>query len=223
MPAAYSNYRFAVLVDDPALTFNAAHFVAFPLDKIGRAIRKVEIGGDNRADNINSNINANNKVAVVATSSSWVGEPIHGHDFRVSIRVEGPRDASGCVVDFIAAKRALVAAVACRNYRLFLARKTPCVEYVETNPTRENPNGTVEICWRGAPAPRRWVVPRDEVFWLDAENASTEEIAARLLDDWLESMEKADAFSFPPSDYRFTLRLEEAPGTSVEVTLEQKS
>jgi 6-pyruvoyl-tetrahydropterin synthase len=215
-----SQRRFAVSLDDAELTFNAAHFVAFPF---------TVPSSDSEAfsfDAATKQVVRINNDDVLAPSAlrpvsepAWLGEPIHGHDFRVSVRVEGPRDASGCVLDFVAARRSLLEIAEAWNHRTILATRAPETEYQEVAPTPENPTGELVVLWRGAPAPRRWVVPLDGIAWLDALNASTEELAAVFLDRWLEKLDETNALPFPPSEYRFTLRLEESPGAFAEVVL----
>jgi 6-pyruvoyl-tetrahydropterin synthase len=215
-----SQRRFAVSLDDAELTFNAAHFVAFPLAVPGSS-------GDAFAfDAATQQVVRIDNENVLATATvrspsepAWFGEPIHGHDFRVSIRVEGPRDASGCVLDFVAARRSLLEIAAVWNHRTILATRAPETEYRKIPPTPDNPVGEVVVLWRGAPEPRRWVVPNDAVAWIDALNASTEELASVLLDRWLEKIVELGALPFPTSEYRFALRLEESPGAFAEVVL----
>lgn len=212
--------RFAVSLDDAELTFNAAHFVAFPL-----AVPRPD--GDAFAFDAATRevvrINNDDVLATAAVRSAsepaWIGEPIHGHDFRVSVRVEGPRDASGCVLDFVAARRSLLEIAAAWNHRTILATRAPETEYREIPPTPDNPIGEVVVLWRGAPEPRRWVIPLDSVAWIDALNASTEELASVLLDYWLEKLVETCALPFPTTEYRFSLRLEESPGAFAEVAV----
>ena len=118
--------RFSVLLDDAELTFNAAHFVAFPLPVPGFAGDSFTF--DAAAQDV-LRINNDDILATAAVRSpsepAWFGEPIHGHDFRVSVRVEGPRDASGCVLDFVAARRSLLETAATWNHRTILATRAP--------------------------------------------------------------------------------------------------
>lgn len=212
--------RFNVSLDDAELTFNASHFVVFPLPT-----PSPELAGftfDASAQNVVriNNVDVLAPVALRAASSpAWFGEPIHGHDFRVSVRVEGPRDASGCVLDFLAARRTLLELAAAWNHRTILARRTPETEYRELPPTPENPVGEVVVLWRGAPGFRRWAVPLDTVAWIDAVNASAEELASVFLDRWIEKLVELGALPFPTTEYRFALRLEETPGAFAEVAL----
>ncbi len=220
MARRLSQRRFAVSLDDAELTFNAAHFVAFPLAVPGP--NGSAFSFDATTQEV-LRINNDDVLATAAVRSAsepaWFGEPIHGHDFRVSIRVEGPRDASGCVLDFVAARRALLEIAATWNHRTILATRAPETEYREVAPTPDNPVGEVVVLWRGAPEPRRWVVPNDSVAWIDATNASTEELASVLLDYWLEKIVETGALPFPTAEYRFSLRLEESPGAFAEVAL----
>ncbi len=190
-PDFRSERRFSVLLDDPSFAFNASHFVAFPL-------RSAE--------------------TVASEPPRWLGEPIHGHDFRAVARVAGPLDDSGCVVDFLAALKAARDVVSNLNYRLFLARKTPCVEYRFDENSPE-----IEIVWNGAPSRKRWIFPSETVVWLDSVNASAEAIAAATLDAWVERLAALRALAFPVEAYRFELRLTEAPGSVAEVVRDAQS
>lgn len=220
MARRFSQRRFAVSLDDAELTFNASHFVVFPIETPNSNADAFTFDASARQV---VRVNNDDVLAQVATRSpaapAWFGEPIHGHDFRVSVRVEGPRDASGCVLDFVAARRSLLEIAADWNHRTILATRAPETEYREVAPTPDNPVGEIVVLWRGAPEPRRWVVPLDSVAWLDALNASTEELASVFLDRWLETIVELGALPFPASEYRFALRLEESPGAFAEVLL----
>ncbi|MCF0234159.1 MAG: 6-carboxytetrahydropterin synthase, partial [Thermoguttaceae bacterium] len=146
--------RFAVAIDDPELTFNASHFVGFPLP-------------DDDPD-------------VKPSRRRWIGEPIHGHDFRPIFRLEGPLDAAGCVVDFLLAKSAARATVDAWRHKLVLPTRLPGLSVSALESKRFGK--TLDIYWRGEPAWRHWVYPADDVVFLDATNASAELIAAAALD-----------------------------------------
>ncbi|MBR4834014.1 MAG: 6-carboxytetrahydropterin synthase [Thermoguttaceae bacterium] len=220
MPRRSPARRFNVSLDDAELTFNASHFVAFPLPVPSSGIAGYAF--DASTQNV-ARVSNDDVLAPVALRSAsapaWFGEPIHGHDFRISVRVEGPRDASGCVLDFVAARRTLLELAAEWNHRTVLARRAPETEYRELPPTPENPIGEIVVVWRGAPEARRWLLPADSVAWIDAINASTEELASVLLDRWIEKLVEIGALPFPTSEYRFALRLEESPGAFAEVAL----
>jgi len=220
MARRFPQRRFSVSLDDAELTFNASHFVVFPIETPNSNADAFTFDASARQV---VRVNNDDVLATAALRSAsepaWFGEPIHGHDFRVSVRVEGPRDASGCVLDFVAARRSLLEIAATWNHRTILATRAPETEYREVAPTPENPVGEVVVLWRGAPEPRRWVVPLDSVAWLDALNASTEELASVFLDRWLEKIVELGALPFPASEYRFALRLEESPGAFAEVLL----
>jgi len=137
----------------------------------------------------------------------WFVEPLHGHDFRASFAVEGALDASCCVVDFIAARNCALDVLRSFEHRAVLARREPNVEYVERK-------DEVEI--RVKEDAKRWVLPREYALWLDATNASTEEIAARILDEWIDALLQKDALE-STNGRKFFLRLQETPGSFVEV------
>jgi len=140
---------------------------------------------------------------------SWFVEPLHGHDFVASFAVEGALDASRCVVDFVAARSCALEVLRPLDRRAILARRESNVEYVERN-------GEVEIRINRNDDARRWVLPRDCVTWLDSTNASTEEIAARILDDWIDALIQKNALD-STQNRKFFIRLQEAPGSFVEV------
>ena len=140
----------------------------------------------------------------------WYGEPPHEHDFFVSARLSCPLDASDCVVDFIAARRALLDVLARWNNRFLVATNMPCVSYVE-KPTED----ALEIQWKGAPSRATYTTPLSRVFWINASNASAEIVAGLILVEWLESL----PIDFAPGVYSATLRLEEALGFFAEASL----
>ena len=138
----------------------------------------------------------------------WLVESLHGHDFRASFAVEGALDASRCVVDFVAARSCALDVLSSFDRRAILARRDSSVEYVERI-------GEVEIRIKGN-ADRRWVLPCDCAVWLDATNASTEEIAVRILDKWIDALIQNKALD-STEGRRFLIRLQESPGAFVEV------
>ncbi|MBQ9127836.1 MAG: 6-carboxytetrahydropterin synthase [Thermoguttaceae bacterium] len=220
MARRFPQRRFSVSLDDAELTFNASHFVVFPIETPNSNADAYTFDASARQV---VRVDADDVLAPVALRSpsapAWFGEPIHGHDFRVSLRVEGPRDASGCVLDFVAARRSILEIASTWNHRTILATRAPETDYREVAPTPENPVGEIVVLWRGAPEPRRWVVPLDAVAWVDELKASTEELASVFLDRWLEKIVELGALPFPASEYRFSLRLEESPGAFAEVAL----
>jgi len=139
--------------------------------------------------------------------STWGVEPLHGHDFRASFAVEGALDASRCVVDFIAARTCALDVLRSFEYKAILSRRERNVEYVERD-------DEVEI--RVRDGSNRWVYPRERVLWLDATNSSTEEIGARILDEWIDALIRRGALE-STRGRNFLLRLQEAPGAFVEI------
>ena len=175
---ARSDVRFTVVLDDPSFTFNASHFLTFPIE--------------------------NDKGATV-----WAAEPIHGHDFKVSVRIEGPLDESGCVVDFLAAARALRKITGLWNHDLALARTARGVSYA-TNGDK------TRVLYEVAPK-LEYVFPTNAIRWLDASNVSTEEIAYQLRDEFTRELDALGVLAYDIDAYTVTLRLEESPHCAVEV------
>lgn len=177
---------YGVVLQSDAFRFRAAHFVAFPIRGEG------------------------DEGQALAENAQWLGERLHEHDFHVALRIVGPLDDADCVVDFIAAKRALLKTLKRWDGKTLLARNTPRARY------RESPEqDAIEIEWRGAPQPLTFTAPLSSVLWLDATNASAEIIAAKLLLEWLDNA----TLPFPRDRYSLTLRLEESPGCFVEASL----
>jgi len=96
-------------------------------------------------------------------------EPLHGHDFRVSARIEGPLDENRWVVDFVALERVLRAILDELDHRVLLPTGHPSIR-VETG-DRE-----VEVRF----GDRRWVFPRAECRLLPVENTTAELIARHI-------------------------------------------
>lgn len=142
-------------------------------------------------------------------SELWFGEEPHEHSFKVAARIEGPLDASDCVVDFVAAKERLTDVLAELDGKTLLASLVPNAAYSGNVAT-----DTIEIVWNGAPARAKYTAPASRVVWFDAANASAEIIAQHILKEWFARLD----LSLAREKYCASLRLEEAPGAFVEVS-----
>ena len=131
-----------------------------------------------------------------------VAEPLHGHDFKASARIEGELDKDECVLDFVAAKEALARALAIFDHRVLLARFATETQYCERD-------GEVEILFD---ARARWVAPAASVLWLDAAVATTERVAERALDEWRKELRRVGLVGADERRLRAILRLQESPG-----------
>ena len=133
---------------------------------------------------------------------------LHGLARRRTI--SGPLGDSDCVVDFVAARQALLDVLKRWDGRILVATNTPWTSYVE-KPTED----ALEIQWKGAPSPATYSTPLSRVFWINASNASAEIVAGLILVEWLDAL----PIDFVPGVYAATLRLEEEPGAFAEASL----
>jgi 6-pyruvoyltetrahydropterin/6-carboxytetrahydropterin synthase len=123
-------------------------------------------------------------------------EAVHGHNWLVGADVEGPPDAHGMVVDFIALRDLLGGIVARLDHRMLLPTRNPLLA-VETGP---GPTGRAETTVRFQD--RRWVFPADECSLLPIANTTAEWIAR-----WI-GTELTAALAAAGRPLRGTLRIE---------------
>jgi len=106
------------------------------------------------------------------TLTDTLCEPVHGHNWRVAVEVDGPPDAHGMVVDFILLRDTLSEIVARLDHRMLLATRNPLLAVSET----DGPQGVREVEVRFER--RRWVFPADECLLMPLVNTTAEWIAA---------------------------------------------
>lgn len=155
--------------------------------------------------------NAMHFVTFRTPDGEWVSESIHGHDFRVGVTIVGPLDESGCVIDFVRASAAVKENLRNWDRKLILPCQPLDAEIADGD------DDLTTIDYNSAPC-LHYVFPTSEVVTIEASNATTEEIAAslleRLIGDFASILEPVDL-----EQYTFRLRLEETPGCSVEIEL----
>src|SRR5258708_36500937 len=138
----------------------------------------------------------------VAAHFSVVGErseTLHGHNYRVGLRVRGEVRADGTVVDFAALKAAVRAECDALDHRMLLPGRSPRVR------VEERGDGHVEVR-EGA---RRFVFPLGDVRILPAPNTTCECLAAHLLEPV-----RARLGELP---VRLEITVEESPGQAATV------
>lgn len=96
-------------------------------------------------------------------------ERLHGHNYRVRVRVSGPLQSHGYVVDFIALHKVLKRLVTDLDHHVLLPTKHP----------------TIQVHVQGAEVlvrfeERRWVFPTDDCVLLDIPNTTAEHLAEYL-------------------------------------------
>ncbi|MFM7205327.1 MAG: 6-pyruvoyl trahydropterin synthase family protein [Planctomycetaceae bacterium] len=106
------------------------------------------------------------------TLTDDICEPVHGHNWTVSVDVAGTPDAHGMVVDFIALRDTISAVLARLDHRMLLPAASPWLAVA----TARGPHGHDEITvtFRGR---RRWVFPADECVLLPVPNTTAEWLA----------------------------------------------
>jgi len=96
-------------------------------------------------------------------------ERLHGHNYRVSVEVEGPLGDSQIVVDFLTLDRLMHGLVEPLDHRVLLPTEHPTIQIFESDTQ-------VEAVWND----RRWVFPRADSVLLPVSN-TTGELLARYL------------------------------------------
>jgi len=102
-----------------------------------------------------------------------VCEPLHGHNYRVAVEVEGPLDENQYVIDFIALRDALKSITDDLDHHVLLPTSHPLIKVVADE--RE-----VQATFKD----RRWVFPRDNCVLLPVAN-TTAELVARYIGERL--------------------------------------
>jgi 6-pyruvoyltetrahydropterin/6-carboxytetrahydropterin synthase len=99
-------------------------------------------------------------------------EPLHGHNYQVSVRLEAELGPEGYVLDFGVVKRVTRELCAELDDHTIVPERSPCIAITidETTVTMVTEDGA------------RFVLPRTDCVVLPIEHSSAEEIAAWLLD-----------------------------------------
>lgn len=96
-------------------------------------------------------------------------EPLHGHNYRVRVVVEGPLDENRYVVNFVPLKRTMRRLVDALDHRMLLPLHSPVVS------VREEGDSII-----AESRERRYIFPRADVILLPLENTTVEQLAAYL-------------------------------------------
>jgi 6-pyruvoyltetrahydropterin/6-carboxytetrahydropterin synthase len=96
-------------------------------------------------------------------------EPLHGHNYRVSVTVQGDLQTDEYVFNFVTLKRLMRTLVDQLDHRTLLPESNPCFCI-----TRENGEVTV------AAQDRRYVLPESDVLILPLSNTTAEKLAEYL-------------------------------------------
>ncbi len=96
-------------------------------------------------------------------------ERLHGHTYRAAAEVWGPLDGTCCVVDFLAAQRALKDILGELDHRMLLPTEHPALRVTSRAAEIEATLGD-----------RRWVFPPGDCLLLPIANTTTELLAQHV-------------------------------------------
>jgi 6-pyruvoyltetrahydropterin/6-carboxytetrahydropterin synthase len=129
-------------------------------------------------------------------------EPLHGHNYDLTVEVEGQLTADAWVLDFGELKA--LAAALCRelDHRFLLPRENPALSIADLG------DG-----WQVVFGQRRYVIPKSDVCELPIDNSTAERLA-----EWF-CHRLAAALSSHPHLTSISVGVEEAPGQTGWCTL----
>jgi len=107
-------------------------------------------------------------------------ERLHGHNYRVAVDLHGPLGEHAYVVDFIAARDALLEITGELDHRVLLPTQHPQIAVAQ-----EQSGAASEVIVRFEE--RRWVFPREDCVLLPVAN-TTAELLARYIGLQLEQL-----------------------------------
>ncbi|MGA0038732.1 MAG: 6-pyruvoyl trahydropterin synthase family protein [Pirellulales bacterium] len=108
------------------------------------------------------------------TLTDTLCEPVHGHNWTVAVDVDGPLDAHGMVVDFIALRDMLSDVLRALDHHMLLPTSNRLLQIHRAIGTGGHEE--IEIRFEN----RRWVFPADECTLLPMVNTTAE-----LLAEWI--------------------------------------
>ena len=115
-------------------------------------------------------------------------EPLHGHNYQVSVAMEGELDSAGVVLDFIAFKPIVKRICDALDHRTLIQTASPAIEVRRR--ARE-----VELRYKK----QKIVLPRQDVILLPLINTSTELLAEHVAGQIRRSVRR----TFPQSKIRY--------------------
>jgi 6-pyruvoyltetrahydropterin/6-carboxytetrahydropterin synthase len=98
-------------------------------------------------------------------------EPLHGHNYQVSVKMEGELDQAGVVLDFITFKPIVKQVCDALDHRTMIQTESPMLK------VRRRAKD-VEVLYRK----QRILLPRSDVILLPLKNTSTELLAEHVAD-----------------------------------------
>ena len=132
-------------------------------------------------------------------------EPLHGHNYAVTVEVEGELTEDSWVVDFVKLRKMARRVCDDLDHRFLLQRESRVLEMKEGTSTwkvRFRPGG------RPSGQERGWALPKDEVVALPIDNSTAERLAEWFAGRLGEELRAAGATLVTA----ITVGVEEAPG-----------
>ena len=96
-------------------------------------------------------------------------EPLHGHNYQVSVKLEGDLDRAGVVLDFITFKPMVKRICDSLDHRTLIQTKSPILQV--SRRVQE-----IEVCYRQ----QKIILPKRDVLLLPLANTSTELLAEHV-------------------------------------------
>lgn len=127
------------------------------------------------------------------TFNGNICEPLHGHNYHVTVELAGPLDENGYVRDFVATREALAKLIAQLDHCVILPTKHPQI-LVETSADQ----GHEEVVARYES--RRWVFPAEECTLLPIMNTTAELLAKWIGEQLLQSLSDSKAGGTAPTE-----------------------
>jgi 6-pyruvoyltetrahydropterin/6-carboxytetrahydropterin synthase len=125
-------------------------------------------------------------------------EPLHGHNYQVSVLLEGEIDHAGVVLDFITFKPLVKQVCDALDHRTLIQTKSPIIKVREKGKE-------VEVFYKK----QRLLLPRQDVILLPLVNTSTELLAEHVANQIRRVVRK----KFPETRIRMMeVKVEEARG-----------
>ncbi len=130
-------------------------------------------------------------------------ERLHGHNYNVSIELEGDLTSDSYVFDFVTLKKIGRAILETIDHRFLLAMNNPHLS-IQQDPT------SWEICLRD----KRYVVPAQDVKPLPVDNITAERLAEYIWGEVRSELQK----DYPRNLKTLSIGVEEAPGQAAYYT-----
>ena len=126
-------------------------------------------------------------------------EPLHGHNYDVTVEIEGALSEDGWVLDFSVAKKLAAGLCERLDHRFILPLENRLLAISET-----------EQSWEIGFGARRYAIPKDDVCALPISNSTAEQLA-----QWFCSLIQAELLAIKAVNITsITVGVEEAPGQS---------